>query len=610
MEHQCISFASRWRALPGMVYGSRQPTLCCSVRISTTVRPKYPYLDEMLASLLEDIPLTGLPSAQTPDSLLERVLHLQAVIQQQQKIPVFAPGRIISSSPQGSTGILEYAVALPCAAPPATIRTLRWIQQTINRLAPTGSLPSPLRQAIQDELQELLVDLRRFSVKGTNSYHFLHAAFALGIPASRLATDVFTFGEGARSHWLKSTLTDQTSAIAAQLARSKMTAAEVLRQYGLPTPAHEMVGNVEDALRAAEQIGYPVVVKPDDQEQGRGVAAGLRDAESVSKAFLAALEFSRKILIERFQTGQDYRLTTFRGKVVKILHRRAGGVVGNGQDSIRELLKREQESPTARRILRQTGRFLLTLDEEALGMICEQGLTPEAVPAKDHFVPLRRKSNISAGGVFSLVPPEDCHPDNHALALRAADAVRLDPCGVDLIIPDIGRSWLETGAAIIEVNAMPQLGYSLGPEVYPQILQEMIEGDGRIPKRLLIHFAEYEPPPPGDLLQLPAIAAHQGLSCAQGIWIKGQRMSTNIGNGFLSAQMLLRDRSLTSAFCIMSSSEIVEHGLPADHFDRISCLVPGEPSGKIRQDLQEVRLRTASSTPQFELIEDITSLES
>jgi cyanophycin synthetase len=562
-----------------------------------------------MATLLEDIPLTDLPTSRDPCSLLERILHLQAAIQRQQKIPVFSPGRVIAKGNAGSSGIVDYAVALPCSVPQATIGTLRWIGQTINRLAPTGSLHPALLQLAQRGFEELLVDLRKFSVKGTNTYHFLQAAFDLGIPSSRLATDVFSFGEGVRCRWLQSTLTDQTAAISVQLARSKIASAHVLRQYGLPTPRHEKVGNLEEALRAAEKLGYPVVVKPDDQEQGRGVAAGLLNAESVGNAFQAARDFSKNILIERFEPGQDYRLTTFRGKVVKILHRRAGGVVGNGQDSILELLKQEQDSPTSRRILRQTGKMRLTLDEEALGLISEQALTPEAIPEPGRFVRLRRKSNISAGGVFSLIPLQDCHPDNHMLAVRAADALRLDPCGVDLIIPDITRSWLETGAAIIEVNASPQLGFSLGPEIYAQMLQEMIEGNGRIPKHLLICFPGVELPEPPALMQIPAIATYEGLSIAQGVWIKGQRKTDSIGSGFLSAQILLRDRSLTSAFCIVSSSEIIEQGLPAEHFDRISCLLPTNSSRQDQQYLNEVRSRVSANTPQIEFLDDITRLK-
>ena len=53
--------------------------------------------------------------------------------------------------------------------------------------------------------------------------------------------------------------------------------------------------------------------------------------------------------------------------------------------------------------------------------------------------------------------PRLVHPDNIALAVRAARIVGLDIAGVDFLCPDISRSWRDVGGAICEVNAQPGL---------------------------------------------------------------------------------------------------------------------------------------------------------
>jgi hypothetical protein len=70
------------------------------------------------------------------------------------------------------------------------------------------------------------------------------------------------------------------------------------------------------------------------------------------------------------------------------------------------------------------------------------------------------------------------HPDNLELALKATAALRLDVAGVDLLLPDIARSYQETGGVICEVNAKPQFSSGLA---HRDILQQLLPHQGRIP---------------------------------------------------------------------------------------------------------------------------------
>ena len=46
-----------------------------------------------------------------------------------------------------------------------------------------------------------------------------------------------------------------------------------------------MVNSADKAVRAAERVGYPVVVKPLNANHGRGISVGLENADSVLAAF-------------------------------------------------------------------------------------------------------------------------------------------------------------------------------------------------------------------------------------------------------------------------------------------------------------------------------------
>src|SRR5262249_27705371 len=68
----------------------------------------------------------------------------------------------------------------------------------------------------------------------------------------------------------------------------------------------------------------------------------------------------------------------------------------------------------------------------------------------------RHTSNTSRGGTARNVTVR-VHPDNARLAERATVVIGLDLAGVDLITPDIERSFREVGGAICEINPSPGL---------------------------------------------------------------------------------------------------------------------------------------------------------
>jgi len=122
-------------------------------------------------------------------------------------------------------------------------------------------------------------------------------------------------------------------------------------------------------------------------------------------------------------------------------------------------------------------------DAEAHTMLQQVGLSMDSVVPEGQRVRLRSAANVASGGAPVQLSLEDVHTDNQHLAVRAAACLGLDVAGVDLLIPDIGVSWLTTGASICEVNAQPQMFTTF----HEPALKKMFAGDvSRIPVVLVL----------------------------------------------------------------------------------------------------------------------------
>jgi cyanophycin synthetase len=359
---------------------------------------------------------------------------------------------------------------------------------------------------------------------------------------------------------MASSLIDSTSGLGVQMANNKLNTAAALRRAGLPAPVHGKVADEDAAVAKARQLGYPVVVKPADKERGVGVAAGLSTEEAVLSAFAHARQASASVLVEKHVEGSDFRLTVFEGRVLQVIGRRPGGVVGDGRCTLAELVAQEATTPDSLRRQREHRMPPLSLDAEALGLARERGMRADTVVPEGLFVALRRRANVSSGGVPISIPVERVHPDNIAVAIDAAAALRLNLAGVDLMVPDIGSSWMETGGIICEVNAQPQISRTGSPDIYADILSALLGPAHTIPIWL---YMSPTPPPTVPGLASASSARVVGYSSLDGGWLNGRRTGALQPNSFRAARALLADSRLDAAVVHMTPQDVVAFGLPA-----------------------------------------------
>src|SRR6266498_5330596 len=90
-----------------------------------------------------------------------------------------------------------------------------------------------------------------------------------------------------------------------ELASDKEETNRLLANLGLPVPRQRLVQREDDAVAAAERVGYPVVVKPYNANHGRGISIHLTTEEQVRNGFALAREHSRSVIVESFIIGED-----------------------------------------------------------------------------------------------------------------------------------------------------------------------------------------------------------------------------------------------------------------------------------------------------------------
>jgi cyanophycin synthetase len=568
--------------LPGYAYGLQ--TACLLVRLELVPGPIYPWLSTVNQALAEAVhnhargALMPASSLSPPsDDSLECLLYWLDIFYRLAEVPVFESPRI--QVRKGAEALL--AIPSPVGAQRPMGNLMSWLIEVFDRSTRKEALTAQL-----EKMPEMLASLKATSPRSSNVPLFLRAAHELQIPADTIVGQTVQFGQGAHARWFDSTFTDATPQIGASLARNKIYAASVMRQAGVPVPAHALAKNEEEAVQIAESMGYPVVVKPADRDGGSGVAAGLTDAEKVRAAFDAARRKSSMILVERHVPGRDYRLAVLNGEVFQAVERVPGGVTGNGVDTIAALVDTINADPR-RGVGHHAVLKRLDLDEEALALLAQEGFTVDSVPEAGYFVRLRRRANVTAGGTPVAVLPH-VHPDNLKLAVRAAAALRLDIAGVDLISPDITRSWKETGAAVCEINAQPQLGFVTNEHVYAEVLSSLIAGEGRIPIVLVLGASEAADVA-GDVARYLRQAGYEAAWADwKGVWINGECMVDGPVPLQTAGRMILRDRTVEAAVLSIEDAGVLKTGLPCDRYD---LLIVDQPRlrfdrkiGRSRQD--------------------------
>ncbi len=433
--------------------------------------------------------------------------------------------------------------------------------------------PFDLAEVLQ-ALRELYEDIRL----GPSTHAIVSAAQARGIPFRRLTQgSLVQFGWGSKQKRIQAAETSLTSAIAESIAQDKELTKRLLRAAGVPVPMSRPVDDEDDAWRAAREIGLPVVVKPQNGNQGRGISVNLGTEERVRQAYRLASGLYDDIMVERYLPGHDWRFLVIGNKLIAAARRDPPMVVGDGVHTVRELVDIVNSDPR-RSDGHSTSLTKIRFDEVALARLAEQGYGADAVPALGVRVVLRDNANLSTGGTATDVT-DDVHPELAAAAVAAAQTVGLDIAGIDVVCETVLRP-LEGQGGVVEVNAAPGLRMHLDPSY----------GKGRAVGEAIIEMM-FRNGPDGtpDHARIPVVAVagtngktttsrligrileasglRVGMTSTDGIYVQGRRIDTGDCSGPRSARNVLMHPDVDAAVLETARGGVLREGLGFDLCD-------------------------------------------
>ncbi len=459
--------------------------------------------------------------------------------------------------------------------------TVQYSEEAVGRRA--LALAQDLCQAAQNgsafDVEAALAELRELDEDerlGPSTGCIVDAAVARGIPFKRMTRgSMVQLGWGSRQRRIQAAETDTTSAIAESIAQDKDLTKAVLHAAGVPVPLGRPVENLEEAWRFAQEIGLPVVVKPLDGNQGKGVTVNIVDREHFGIAYNAANKYGQ-VLVEKFLPGQDFRLLVVGDKLVAAARREPPLVVGDGVHTVRQLVEQVNADPR-RGEGHATSLTKIRFDDIAVARLKVQGLESESVPEKGQRVILRNNANLSTGGTATDVTDE-VHPEVAARAVAAARMVGLDICGVDVVCESMQRPLEEQSGGIVEVNAAPGLrmhltpSYGKGRDVGQAVIDYMFPpgNDGRVPViavtgtngktttvRLTAHL-------------LKANGLRVGMTNTDGVYVNDRQTDSGDCSGPRSARNVLSHPEVDAAVFETARGGLLREGLA---FDRCQVAV-------------------------------------
>ncbi|WP_447918526.1 cyanophycin synthetase [Achromobacter aegrifaciens] len=438
--------------------------------------------------------------------------------------------------------------------------------------AALDDVPFDIADALK-RLRDLDEDVRL----GPSTGSIVNAATARNIPYRRLTQgSMVQFGWGSKQRRIQAAETDLTSAISESIAQDKDLTKMLLDAAGVPVPMGRSVTSAEEAWAAAEELGGPVVVKPRDGSQGRGVAVNIESRERVIQAFEVAEEISSEVIVERYIPGHDFRLLVVGGALVAASRRDPPQVTGDGQQTIRQLVDQVNSDPL-RGDGHATSLTKIRFDDIALATLKKQGFDADSVPPSGTLIFLRNNANLSTGGSATDVTDE-VHPEMAARAVSAARMIGLDICGVDVVAESVLYPLEDQHGGVVEVNAAPGLRMHLNPSfgkgraVGEAIIANMYADgdDGRIPVvavagtngktttvRLTAHI-------------LGTAGNRVGMTNSDGVYVDNLRIDTGDCSGPRSARSVLMHPDVDAAVFETARGGILREGLA---FDRCNVAI-------------------------------------
>lgn len=420
---------------------------------------------------------------------------------------------------------------------------------------------------LEHDIQQMR-EIREATRLGPSTGSIVEEAIARDIPWIRLNNQsLVQLGYGKNQVRFRATMTEKTSCIAVDIASNKEETKRLLQEQAIPVAKGITISSEEGVDEAIRKVGFPLVFKPLDGNHGRGISINIRNREDAVAAYEFAARISRKVIVERFVTGYDFRVLVIDNKMVAAALRDPAHVKGDGKSTIQQLIDIENTDPR-RGYGHENVLTLITVDRDTLDLLEKKGYTLETIPAAGEKVFVKSTANLSTGGT-SVDVTDHVHPQNIFICERISKIIGLDICGIDIMAENLTEPLTETGGVILEVNAAPGFRMHIAPS----------EG---LPRNVAGHVIDMLYPP-GKSSRIPIIAitgtngkttttrliAHivknnghrVGFTTSDGIYVQNTMLLKGDTTGPVSSEFILKDPTVDFAVLETARGGILRSGL-------------------------------------------------
>lgn len=419
-------------------------------------------------------------------------------------------------------------------------------------------------QADLKKMREIREDVRL----GPSTGSIVDEAVARDIPWIRLGTNsLVQLGYGVNQMRFQATITCKTSNIAVDIACNKEQTKQMLDAASIPVAKGDICVDEEDLDATIKRIGYPIVLKPLDGNHGKGVSINVTNREDAVSGLAFAQKYSRKVIVERFVTGFDFRMLVIDNKLVAAAQRVPANVVGDGKQTIQQLIDETNKDPR-RGYGHENVLTEITVDRDTMDLLEKKGYTLETIAPKGETVFLKSTANLSTGGT-SIDVTDMVHPENIFLAERISRVIGLDVCGIDIMAKNLTQSLKENGGVILEVNAAPGFRMHLAPsEGLPRNVAapviDMLYPLGK-PSRIPIIAVTGTNGKTTTTRLIAHIVKNNGykvgFTTSDGIYVQNHMLEKGDTTGPLSTEFILKDPTVEFAVLETARGGILRSGL-------------------------------------------------
>lgn len=448
-----------------------------------------------------------------------------------------------------------------------------YMEETVGQFAARASVA--IAQALIDNVPydlkadiQTMREMRERERFGPSTGSIVDEAIARDIPFIRLNDEsLVQLGYGKNQVRFRATMTDRTSSIAVDLASNKEETKRMLQESAIPVAKGMCIVYEDQVKEAIDKVGFPLVFKPLDGNHGKGASINVKTEEHAIEAFHHAKKYSRRIIVERFITGYDFRVLVINHRFIAAALREPAHVVGDGMLNIQQLIDKENQDPR-RGYGHENVLTEISIDKETHDQLAKYNYTLETILKKGEKCYLKGTANLSTGGTSTDVT-DIMHPTNIFICERISRVIGLDICGIDIMAQNLSEPLEVSGGVVLEVNAAPGFRMHLAPA-------------NGLPRNVAAPVIDMLYPP-GKSCRIPIIAItgtngkttttrlishivknngyRVGFTTSDGIYVQNSMMSKGDTTGPVSAEFILKDPTVEFAVLETARGGILRSGL-------------------------------------------------